>query len=174
MSYCHTVLQKARTWQRQVWSKKFKYEPNLVTFQNKEHYRKKPSLWEVLLVDNYRFSIIFLKSYTRILKSDIAVFICICDEQFLSLPRQTQKQPHRLECQWVQKCAVQSELELSLTESCCFPSKHKMSDNGIYAHCVNTPQANPSMSTFLGSIHKALLFPLWSARFEDLKVNCCN
>lgn len=29
-------------------------------------------------------------THTRIFKSDIAVFICVCDEQFLSLPTQTQ------------------------------------------------------------------------------------
>lgn len=65
LSYWDWALEKARTWQRQVCSRKHKYEPNLVTFQNKKHYRKKPSLWEILLVDNYRFSVIIFKSYTN-------------------------------------------------------------------------------------------------------------
>lgn len=89
---------------------KHKYEPNLMTFQNKEHYRKKASLWEVLLIDNYRFSIHFLShTHTRILKSDIAVFVFVMSNSCLCQHKHRQ-QPHHLEHQWVQKCAVQFEL----------------------------------------------------------------
>lgn len=52
LSYnCETVLRhssntllRAGTWQTQVFSRKYKYKPNLMTFQNKEHYRKKDPL----------------------------------------------------------------------------------------------------------------------------------
>lgn len=156
-----------------------------MTSQNKEHYRKKASIWEFYLLITTNFLYIFLShTHTRILKSDIAVFICICDEQFLSLPTQTQTAASSLGASVGTEvcCAIWTVLRFSLSwawlgAAASLPncsSKHKMSDNGICARCVGTPQAAPSMGTVLGRIHRALLFPLWSARFEVFKVNCCN
>lgn len=99
-----------------------------MTSQNKEHYRKKASLWEVLLIDNYRFSIHFFKSYTHKNFEIWHSCFCICDEQFLSANTNTDSSlitwsisGYRsvlcnLNCSEVQ-------LELSLAGSCCFPSK---------------------------------------------------
>lgn len=155
-----------------------------MTSQNKEHYRKKASLWEVLLIDNYRFSIHFFKSYTHKNFEIWHSCFCICDEQFLSLPTQTQTAASSLGASVGTEvcCAIWTVLRFSLSwawlgAAASLPncsSKHKMSDNGICARCVGTPQAAPSMGTVLGRIHRALLFPLWSARFEVFKVNCCN
>lgn len=130
LCYCDWALQKAGTWQRQVCSRKQKYEPNLVIVQNKEHYRKKPSLWEVLLVDNYGFSIHFLKSYTQ--KNFKIWHSCFHLCLWWAIPvfanTNTDSSPItwsisgyrsvlcNLNCDEVQ-------LELSLAESCCFPSK---------------------------------------------------
>lgn len=92
---CHSsnILLKAGTWQRQAFSRKDKYNPNLMTFQNKVHYRKKHSLREVLLFHNYTFSIHFLshrhkkpiKKPQHICFCGFLIFICICDKEFLSV-----------------------------------------------------------------------------------------
>lgn len=99
-----------------------------MTSQNKEHYRKKASLWEVLLIDNYRFSIHFFKSYTHKNFEIWHSCFCICDEQFLSANTNTDSSLITWSISGYRSvlCNLNSsevQLELSLAGSCCFPSK---------------------------------------------------
>lgn len=179
-SHCDWALQKARAWQRQVCSRKQKYEPNLVTFQNKKHHRKKPSLWEVLPVDNYRFSIRFFKSYThknlKIWHSCFHLYLwwaipaCANTNTDSSLITWSISGYRSVLCNL--NCS-EVQLELSLAESCCFPPKLLFPAQNMRQWnsflCWHS-SGNPINGYILGSIHRALLCPYDQPRWKFSKL----